>query len=230
MRSKLFGWAVAGLLLLYYLTLILHISANYERYQWDFRTHRQAGLIFAAGKNPYDAEILSSEAGTPLLYTYPPVTLFFYRLFASTDYRTAFHIFLFIKSILLIGLIYFWKREFLEQEGGAFFYLFCLLAFNTAVYRDIIAGNINLMEEAFLWLGFRFYLQRRLLLFCMFILMAASFKMIPIAFLGLLLLSENSRKLRYFLGAGAVFLLYLLIQYFVAPELFAGFIRNASQA
>jgi hypothetical protein len=229
MRSRLFGWVVAGLLLLYYLTLVLHISANYEQYQWDFRTHRQAGLIFAAGENPYDPQILSGKAGTRLLYTYPPATLFFYRLLALTDYRTAFHIFLFIKSILLIGLIYFWKREFLEQEADAFFFIFCLLAFNTAVYRDIIAGNINLVEEAFLWLGFWFFMKHRLALFCMSILMAASFKMIPIVFLGLLLLAEDRRKFWYLSGAAAVFLIYLLIQYWAAPQLFAGFIRNASE-
>jgi hypothetical protein len=163
---------IAGLITillgLYFVTLIMHISANYTHYQWDFRTHRKAGEIFASGKNPYDADILMSQKGGDFLYTYPPVTLFLYRFFTLTSYKTAFHVFLISKCILLVGLIYFWRREFLKQAAGPLFYLFCLLAFNSAVFRDFIAGNINLIEQVMLWLAFCFYLRRKLVLFCIF--------------------------------------------------------------
>ena len=206
---------------------MLHISANHDKYMWDFRTHREAGKILATGADPYDPDILFPNAATRFLYTYPPVTLYFYRLFSLVDYKMAFHSFLVLKSILLIGLIYFWKREFLKEDAGILFYVFCLLAFNSAVFLDIIAGNINLFEEIMLWLAFSFYLRGRLRLFCASILAAASFKMIPIFFLLLLLLSEEKKKRIYLLGSGGVFFAYLFIQYIIAPDLFAHFIRNA---
>ena len=107
MGKKIFGIVGLVFLLVYFLTLVLHISANFDQYQWDFRTHRKAGEIFASGLDPYDSSILFPQAQTPFLYNYPPVTLYFYRFFALFDYKSAFHIFLIAKCILLIGLIYF---------------------------------------------------------------------------------------------------------------------------
>jgi len=227
MLKKIIGIAVTILLLAYFITLILHISAHDDQYLWDFRTHREAGKILAAGSNPYDADTLFPKARTRFLYTYPPVTLFFYRLLAIPEYKTAFHIFLIAKFLLLIGLIYFWQREFLKEDGSTLFYAFCLLAFNSAVFLDMIAGNINLVQQAMLWLGFSFYIKGRYKLFCLFTLIAASFKMTPIFFLILMLLPDDKNKYKYFFGAGAIFLAYLLIQYLIVPELFTGFIKNA---
>jgi hypothetical protein len=226
---KLLSGILTGLLLLYFISLLLHISANFGQYQWDFRTHRQAGEIFISGGDPYDADILFSQSRTYLLYTYPPASLIVYGLFALTEYKTAFHLFLFVKVILLLALVYFWQREFLNRKMDALFYLFCLLAFNSAVYRDIIAGNINLVEQVMLWLAFFFYLKHRLMPFCVFILVAASFKMLPAFFLMMLLISDNKKKYRYFFGSCLAFLAYLLIQYIVVPDMFTEFVRNASQ-
>lgn len=227
MVRKLAGPFLTVVLLAYFLTLVLHISANIDSYQWDFRTHRQAGKIFSSGANPYDADILFPRARTRFLYTYPPATLFFYRLFSLTDYPTAFHVFLFIKCALLIGLVVFWKREFLKKDGDSLFFLFCLLAFNSAVFLDLIAGNINLVEQVLLWLAFSFYVRRRLKRFCAFVLAAAAFKMTPAFFLILLLLGDERGKYKYFLAACGIFLAYLAVQYIIVPDLFTGFIKNA---
>jgi len=227
MIQKIAGIAVTILLLVYFITLVLHVSAHDDQYLWDFRSHLGSGKILASGLNPYDADAHSPKMRTTFLYTYPPVTLFLYRLLAIPEYKTAYHIFLIAKSILLIGLVYFWKREFLKQDGNIMFYLFCLLAFNSAVFLDMIAGNINLVQQALLWLGFSFYIKGRYKLFCLFTLIAASFKMIPIFFLILMLLPEDKNKYKYLFGAGAVFLSYLLTQYLIVPELFTGFIKNA---
>ena len=227
MVKKIFGIAGPLLLLLYFITLVLHISAHDDQYQWDFRTHRKAAEIFASGSDPYDPNVLINKKDANFLYTYPPVTLCFYWLFTLTSYETAFHIFLIVKCILLIGLIVFWKSAFLGPEGDSLFYLFCLLAFNCAVFADLIAGNINLVEQIMLWVAFFFYLKKRPVLFCMFVLLAASFKMTPIFFLVLLLICDHEKKYIYLVGAGSVFLVYLLIQYLVFPEMFTGFIRNA---
>ena len=227
MGKKIFGIVGLVFLVVYFITMVLHISANFDQYQWDFRTHRKAGEIFASNLDPYDSSILFPQAQTTFLYNYPPVTLYFYKFFAQFDYKTAFHIFLIAKCVLLIGLIYFWKREFLKTNTYALFCLFCLLAFNSAVYRDLIAGNINLVEQVLLWLAFFFYIKHRLILFCTFCLLAASFKMTPSFFLVLLLLADDKRKYRYFVCAGFAFFAYLLVQYFIVPDMFISAIQNA---
>ena len=101
------------------------------------------------------------------------------------------------------------------------------MAFNCAVFLDIRAGNINLVEQVLLWVAFYFYLKGRLALFCAFALLAASFKMTPIFFLVLLLVCDDKRKYHYFAAAASIFLAYLLVQYLITPDLFAGFLRNA---
>ncbi|MBW2582227.1 MAG: DUF2029 domain-containing protein, partial [Deltaproteobacteria bacterium] len=227
MGKKIFGIVGLVFLLVYFLTLVLHISANFDQYQWDFRTHRKAGEIFASGLDPYDSSILFPQAQTPFLYNYPPVTLYFYRFFALFDYKSAFHIFLIAKCILLIGLIHFWKREFIKTNAYALFCFFCFFAFNGAVYRDLIAGNINLVEQILLWLAFFFYIKHRLILFCTFCLLAASFKMTPTFFLVLLLLADDKKKYQYFVCSGFAFFGYLLVQYIIVPDMFTSAIRNA---
>jgi hypothetical protein len=224
---KIFGSVVIILLLLYLLTLVLHISGNYDKYLWDFQTHREAGKIFASGSNPYDAANLPPNVRTHFLYTYPPVTLYFYQLFSLVDYKTAAHVFLIVKCLLLIGLVFYWKREFLKEDADPFFYIFCLLVFNSAVFIDMIAGNINLVEQVMLWVAFGFYIKKRLVPFCIFVLIAASFKMTPTFFIILVLLSDDKNKYKLFVGSAAAFLAYLLIQYVILPEYFTGFLKNA---
>jgi hypothetical protein len=215
------------LLLAYFITLILHISAQSDQYQWDFRTHRKAAEIFVDGSDPYDPGILLSQKDANFLYTYPPFTLFFYALFEQTDYHTAFHVFLLVKCALLVGLVIFWRNAFLGPAGDSLFFLFCLLVFNSAVFADLIAGNINLVEQILLWTAFFFFLQQRFALFCVFVLLAASFKMTPIFFIVLLLTSDHPKKYHYFAYAGTIFLAYLAVQYLIYPEMFMGFVRNA---
>ena len=227
MSKRIAGIAVIILLLAYFITLLLHVSAHEDKYLWDFNSHREAGKILASGSNPYDVDTHSPKARTKFLYTYPPVTLFFYRLFAIPDYKTAFHIFLIGKFLVLIGMVIFWQKAFLRKANDTLFYIFCLLAFNSAIFLDMIAGNINLVQQALLWLGFSFYIKGRYQLFCLFTLIAASFKMTPIFFLILMLLPDDKNRYRYFFGAGAAFLAYLLVQYLIVPDLFSGFIKNA---
>ena len=220
---------IAGpvILLAYFITLVLHISAQSDQYQWDFRTHRKAAEIFVAGSDPYNPGLLLGQKDASFLYTYPPVTLFFYALFNQVDDNTAFHVFLLAKCALLIGLVIFWRNAFLGQARDSLFFLFCLLVFNSAVFADLIAGNINLVEQILLWAAFFFFLKQRFILFCIFVVLGASFKMTPIFFIVLLLTSDHPKKYHYFGYAGTIFMVYLSVQYLIYPDMFMGFVRNA---
>jgi len=218
-----------GLLFLYFIYCVYYLFADKQQYQRDFEMQYLAAKVFSEGKNPYDTEILKGDAGRSVWhwYAYPPATLWFYRLFASTNYNTAYNIFLLLKTAMIIGLVLLWRTKFVGKQAGAGFYLFCLLAFNSAIFLDMRAGNINMFEQLMLWLGFYFFLERRFLLFCCFILLGASFKMTPIAFLVLLLLTDEKKKYFYFLASCAAFTVYLLIQYAATPEMFRAFVAGA---
>ena len=165
---------IVGLLFLYCVGLVIHVAVHSDKLQWDFKVYYYAAKAYVAGLNPYDVKTLSEIAQDPrilhlkLKFTYPLVTLLFFRLFLFVDYNTAFYLFLGLKCILLIGLICLWRKEFLKIEADLLFYFFCLLAFNGAIYLDMRSGNICLLEQFVLWLAFYFLLRRRLLLFCLF--------------------------------------------------------------
>ncbi len=217
-----------GFLSLYFLFIIMNLMDQSIRYQWDFRTYYHAAKIFAAGQNPYDVNVLEKTSRTGLRWVYPPAVLFFYRPFLAFDYDLAARLFLLLKCGLLIGLIIIWVKEFLKDEADAFFYVFCLLAFNCAIFLDLAAGNISIIEQFLIWLAFYFYLSRRLSLFCIFIVLAATAKMMPIFFLFLLLILDEKKKYVYFSVSVAIFLFYLSAQYIIAPEMFLDFVKGAS--
>ena len=125
--------------------------------------------------------------------------------------------FLFLKCIFLIGLIYLWKKIFLKDEADLLFYLFCLLAFNSTIYVDMVAGNISILEQFGLWIAFYFLLKRKLLLFCLSLILIASFKLSCVLFLALLLSSKERKKWIYFLGSSFLFLGIHLISFLCTP-------------
>lgn len=238
MKKEVFKKILIGLLALYFIYCIHYLFVNRQKYQWDFRMQYYAAKLFAEGKNPYDVEVLretiknaiNSTDFDILWYAYPPVTLWFYRLFTLAEYNTAYNIFLILKVITIIGLVLLWRIKFLARKAGAGFYFFCLLAFNSAIFIDLTAGNINMFEELMLWIGFYFFLERRLLPFCCFILLAACVKMTPLIFLGMLLLTDNKKKYLHLFGSCTVFAGYMLIQYAVSPVMFRAFLTGAKEA
>ncbi len=225
--------SIIVLLFLYCVSLVVHISTHSDQLQWDFEVYYYAAKAYAAGLNPYDVKTVSEVAQSPriwrlkLRFVYPLITLLFFRLFLLVDYNTAFYLFLALKCILLVGLIFLWRKEFLKGEKDLLFYFFCLLAFNGAIYLDMRAGNISILEQFLIWLAFYFFLRRRVLLFCLFILIAAVFKITPILFLFLLWFSKEKKKYIYSLGSFILFGAILLMPYITTPHLFADFVDNA---
>lgn len=220
-------------LILYCIYLIFHVSTHRENYQTDFKIYYYAAKAYAAGLNPYDSNVLFEMACVPKhnKFVYPPLTLFFFRSFSLVKFDIAFYLFLSFKCILLTSLIYLWAKKFLQKDADVLFYIFCLLAFNSAIYLDVIASNISILEQCFLWTAFYFLLNRKLFPFCILIIAAAIFKITPILFLILIWFSkfEKKKKFIYFFGAFAAFLVILLVSYITNPLLVKCFINNTSE-
>jgi len=216
-------------LLIYSLGAIVYIDLNTAGlgYQHDFRVYYFSAEVLSGGNNPYDPHILRPLAKTSLYCAYPPFALFFYKMFLPLDFLEAANVFIFFKTALLIILVLFWKKYFIGEKNGVLFYVFCLLAFNRTIYIDLIAGNISLIEQFLLWIAFYFFLKNRLFLFSSFVLLSSLFKLTPIVFLFLLVLTSHPKRIRYFFIFIFIFALYLLIQAQSMPFLFGKFLAHA---
>jgi hypothetical protein len=150
-------------------------------------------------------------------FRYPPQTLLFFRFFSFFNLNTAYYLFLALKCCLLAGMFLLWTKIFLEREANVWFYPFALLAFNTSIFVDMAAGNISIFEQFGLWLGFFFLLKRRLLLFCLVIVLIANFKITPLFFLVLLLFINDKKKYLYFFASLFTFGMIQAVYYFFSP-------------
>ncbi len=229
--KKIFKILFFVLIIIIILQFLNNIITHFDHYQWDFRVYYSAAMAFSANANPYDFRNLTKFAPYPfnveLKFVYPPPTLWFFRIFTFLNYRHSFTLYLFVKLLLLLGLIYLWVKKFLEKEVDWLFYLFILLAFNCTIYADIITGNISIIEQFFLWLGFYFYLKDRYLLFCILLCIASIFKLTPLLFLILLWFKKNRTRGIYFWSTIGCFSLVLTFSYLSNPTLFVHFIKNA---
>ncbi len=217
--NKILKWFLVSILLVFFLYDFSLILIHRDFYQWDFKTFYYAAKAQRAGLNPYGLASLAEVAKKPVRFRfrYPPQTLLFFRLFSYFDLRTAYYLFLALKCCLLAGLFLLWTRIFLKREADIWFYPFALLAFNTSIFVDISSGNISVFEQFGLWLGFFFFLKRRLFLFCLVIVLIANFKITPLFFLVLLLFINEKRKYLYFFVSLFAFGLIHAVYFFASP-------------
>lgn len=222
--SKVFTF----LLFLYVIFLVWNLSVNVNSGLWDSKAYFYSAISSDQNLNPYDAKDLSVIAQKDWLtpFAYPPLTLYFFKLFSVDNAEIFAVVFLLFKMILLIILVLLWQK-ILNIKSDPVFYLFILLSFNSTVYIDLRTGNVSVIIQLLLWTGIFFYLRKEYISFCLFILLAASFKLIPVIFLLLLLFIGDKRKYKLLIGSTSAFMLYLLLNYLMFPLLFDEFIQSA---
>jgi len=200
-----------------------------DLYQGDLRAYYSAGRAYAAGLDPYATHVLSDLAGTPVThgFVYPPITLPAFRLLSEIPYPALYRLVLVAKAVLLGMLFYLWSRRFLSRFSLTFI-LFALVAYNASIYVDFRVGNISILEQAAIWLGLYFFLQRKLVPFAILVLGVSLLKVTPILLLALLLLSKDKRRYLYFGLSVGSFLVLMLVSLAVSPRLFGGFLTATS--
>jgi hypothetical protein len=208
--------------------VLLPVLTDTGETMWDFKKDYYAAKAHSLGLNPYLNADLAAVSGEimPLPYVYPPPTLLFFKIFNLFDYQSAQYLYLLFKGVLLVGIFSIWKR-LLKDGFNIEFLVFSVLAFNASLLVDLHTGNASLLEQFLLWLGFSFYLRNRLPQFCICVLAASAFKLMPAAFLLLLLFTKDDRR-RLLFGLSALILVcYLLFSHLATPSLFAHYMRNA---
>jgi len=212
--------------------LIELIRERHEK-QLDFRTYYYACKTWEQGLDPYDLSNLArvSDGEVKFPFFYPPVTLYLFRLFSWMPYEAASTLWLITKLASLAALVAIWKRHFLSHVDSVLLSVTVLLGFNAAVGWDLKAGNVSILEQLLLWMGFACYLREQQLAAAVFIVLGAVFKLTPAVFLGLLLLPRPTVKSCALVVAGvAALCLLCFVPFAWRPELGHSFLGNAMMA
>lgn len=227
MRKNLINKVLGVLLIAYSIFIVFSIAIDRNHHFWDFKAYYYSAKAFQQGVNPYLPSEVSKIAKSDirLTYPYPPVTLLFFKLFLLFNYSTAYFLFLSLNCILVIWLIHLWTKEFLEHDVDILFYIFCLLAFNGAIYRGFRSGNFVIIEQSLICLALFLFLRKNLLGFCTVIIIAASFKLQPVLFLFMLFLSDYKKRYLYFIYSLIIFLVILAVSYLLYPSIFLNFVH-----
>ena len=222
-----------AVILLCWATTIVHVWQDTSG-QWDFRAYFSAARARAQGVDPYDVKSVRAATGSPhtLPYYYPVAALYLIKPLAGMDYTAAYRMWLALKILALAALLAIWKRAFLRQTDFLLILAVALLGFNAATIWDLRAGNIETFEQLLLWGGFAFLVRSRVATFVACVAVAGAFKLLPAAFLFVLLLPTlRSRSRMVALAAGiAALILVTLVPLLTHPGYLTGFRHALSVA
>jgi glycosyl transferase family 87 len=197
------------------------VAVRWHSYQWDFYMFYGSANDFLHGVTPY--------RGKGLSFYHPPLTLYFYSLFARLPFLLAYELWFGLKMLALVQLFLLWKRRFLNLEFTWWTTLFFLFAYNGTIYADLVSGNVSLFEQLGLWLGFAALLGGRHALFCLCIVLVAQFKLTPILFALLLLLVPARPQWKWFVVCCAGFVVVFSLNLALQPTLLRDFFSVAPE-
>jgi Glycosyltransferase family 87 len=195
--------------------LIALVGVRWYAYQWDFHMFYGAARDFAAGINPYRGEGLS--------FYHPPLMLYVYRLFTFMPLPVALTVWYILKVAALGGLIWIWHAHFVRLQWHAATIAYFILAYQAAIYADLVAGNVSIFEELLLWFGFASLLGGRYLLFGLCLIVASQVKLTPVFFAVLLLVACDRPKWGAFFATVAGFAGLFSFNQWLQPALFQSF-------
>jgi hypothetical protein len=201
--------------------LIVLVAVRWHAYQWDFNMFVGAARDFAAGESPY--------RGAGLSFFHPPVTLYFYWLFTLLPAVAAYLVWYALKLAALGRLLTIWHRDFVSLPIHFTTVFFLLLAYDGALYADLVSGNVSIFEELVLWYGLASLLRGRYFVFGLCVALAAQVKLTPIFFAGLFLVVGERPKWGAFLATLAGFAALFGMNQLLEPELFQKFWAASAQ-
>lgn len=204
--------------ILYFSVVI--INTHVGQHQMDLGSYYYGIKAQVSHLNPYSTDDLVVIAGksleNPSRFVYTPISLYAFYPFQFMDYQTALNWFLGLKSICLLALLILWFKSFIPQKNYFIVLLILFFAFRSTLSTDIYGGNISIFEQLVLWLAFGCFLKKKFHGFAWLVLIVSCFKIMPILFLGLLLLSRKTWK--HFIGYSLGFLTFNALEYALIPN------------
>jgi len=223
--STFVGIAVA----LYFLVAVATVlsAGSTGEYEGDFSMYYWTAKAYQAGIDPYDRKAVEAMSGRQIFqFYYFPLSIHLFRPFTLLPHNTARVVFLLLQCGMLVYVFYLWQRFFLQDPTDQWFLLFCLLAFNAAVYADLATGNVAIIEQAFLWTAFACFLRNQPVRFVVFLALASIFKMVLLFFLLLIFLARKDERLRFLAALGGVGTIIVLASVLADADLAGRFVFN----
>jgi Glycosyltransferase family 87 len=196
-HTALDAWALAVIV-----SVLGQIVFRLGTYQWDTIVYWWAGRAFLGGRSPYGA-----IPGQPsyLHYVYPPITAAVFAPLAHFNVAATKLIWLAAKMLAFWATVRLWMRVLNVRVSIVPPIFLFTFAFGSALIVDFTAGNIVVFEQLILWLAFSSLLARRPMVFAVLVAAVAQFKLMPLFFLGLLLVIEERPQWRPFTVGVVVF-------------------------
>ncbi len=207
--------------------LVMIISIGNRDRLWDFKTYFYASVAQAQGENPYDLEALNrySHDKIELPFVYPLAICYLFRPLTWLPYGVAYHVWLWLKVVIAVYLFWLWRTRFIRWGPLWLMLLIGSGAFLSALYRDLTAGNVALIEQALLWTGFWWLLESKPFRFAVAVAFAAIFKFTFALFLPLLLLTQTRRRWQAVAVGGTMVMGYALINWSLSAPQFREFVE-----
>lgn len=206
--------------------LVHHTLRHRETILWDFAKDYGAALLFRLGHSPFDNRLLAVVSGETLPYVYPLATTLFFMPLTWLDYPLAALVWLGGSTALLAGLVCAWWRLVPGFPEDPFFPAAAFLMFNLALPRNAVTGNFCTVETALLWAGLLLLMRGRTLPFALLAGIAGSFKLAPLALLGVLLVHRDTRRWGALLLGLVPPALVFGGSYLARPAWFPGYLEN----
>lgn len=206
---------------------------------WDFTVFYDAANSFRLGYDVYDKTALMADglAKGGMSYTYPPHVVLLFLPFSFLPLSVAASLWFFLKLGMLGHMAIICRRFFATSfDLNSWGLVIAFFAFNSTILWDLMAGNTSIPQQWLLWWGLSFFVRHELIeteardrniyLGILLISLAASIKLMPLFFLGALVLLKKPKPL-YFVAALGFPILLALGNYIAAPEYSQHFIREA---
>jgi hypothetical protein len=212
----------------------VYFAVRAAHLQWDLFTYLAAAKAARQGLDPYVLEHLTKAAGrvVSLPFLYPPIALVPFFALSALPLGVAGGLWLGLKLLGLAALAVVWKRLAARDASWLETALVLVFASNASAIADLRAGNLGIVEAVLLWLAFAHFARGRRVAFAALVVLAACFKLLPAAFLLLLLVPAGGDRPRPWLFAAALAVLAALV---VVPGLvgpaaaWRGFVANVPQ-
>lgn len=167
---------------------LLSIVARNIGAQWDFRTYWVAARAAWSGLDPYVPAHLEALARRPTEpFVYPPIALAFFLPIAAIPQPSAALLWILLQTLVLAGLVLLWMRTFVGRDALLPLAVLAVFGWNGSALWNLRSGNVALIECGLLWAGFAFFAAGRRTVFASLVVLASCFKLLPAAFLLLLL-------------------------------------------
>lgn len=215
------------------LCIAVALRVDTVKTQWDLKVYMECSSALASGGDPYTTHPLFN--GDRFQCLYPPAIMDLYRPFSyisnatKSDAGERFWAVLKVASLFL--MLWLW-RDFILRPGADYRrLLFAAVAYGSPFWSDFRAGNAGSFEHLVLWGALAAFIAERDMLCVVLIAAAAQPKILPAAFLPLVLAKKRPNVKAFLIGgtlAVAVFAGNELVHPGLLKEFFAQ-LRDPSQ-